>query len=77
MQVSELEKNLKLHQLRLKEVEHSLETERALSSKLYDDVRVAHSKRNPLFDIRRSTQLSLRVCVQRAVREYLRQQLDL
>ena len=47
MQVSELEKNLKLRQLRLKGVEHELETERALSSKLYDDVRGVQCSLSP------------------------------
>ena len=37
-QVAELEKEMKLKQLKLKEVQRELETEKALSSKLYDDV---------------------------------------
>lgn len=38
LQVSELEKELKLKQLSLKDIQKQLDTEKALSSKLYDDV---------------------------------------
>ena len=38
VKVSELEKDVKLKELKLKEVEKDLDTEKALSSKLYDDV---------------------------------------
>ena len=38
LQVSELEKEVKLKQLSLKDIQNQLDTERSLSSKLYDDV---------------------------------------
>ena len=40
LQVSDLEREVKLKQLSLKELQKELDTEKALTSKLYDDVRL-------------------------------------
>ena len=43
LQVSDLEREVKLKQLSLKDLQKELDTEKALTSKLYDDVRLVCS----------------------------------